>query len=199
MLIIGIVGPTGAGKSSVCRLLQQQGYAVIDGDMASRAVLQADSPLLGQLTEVFGADILHPDGSLNRRLLASRAFADANSTAHLNTIVHPAITQHVLAQVEAARQAGKTACFIEGAALLESGLRQHCDWFVAVIAPKEERLQRILARDGISREEVLRRMSAQAADSYYTKAAAVVIDNAEERELQPQVQQIIDKIRESGK
>ena len=87
MTIIGLTGPTGAGKSTISSLLAERGFLILDGDRIARDVMQPGSPLLRSLAEAFGGDILLPDGALDRRLLARRAFASEENTALLNALI----------------------------------------------------------------------------------------------------------------
>ena len=94
--VIGLTGQTGAGKSTAAALLRAQGLAVIDADEIARKVTRPGSFVLSALAAAFGADLILPDGSLNRPLLAQRAFSSPGQTARLNAITHPAIIQHCL-------------------------------------------------------------------------------------------------------
>ncbi|MDR0883006.1 MAG: dephospho-CoA kinase [Oscillospiraceae bacterium] len=190
MRLIGITGPTGAGKSTVCALLRARGFFVLDGDALAREVVVPGAPLLGELAAAFGAEILAGD-TLNRRALAERAFASTENTKKLNTLMHPAI--FALMQ-EKLRVCGKQLAFIEGAALLESPLAAACDAIVAVLAPEDERRARILRRDGLSDADARLRMNAQRADAYYAARAQFVIINDKANPLAPQVEAMLCEV-----
>ncbi len=196
MKIIGIIGQTGAGKSEVCAALRGAGVYTIDGDRLARDITQPGSPVLAALQQAFGADILQEGGELNRALLAERAFRSPEQTARLNAITHPAITRLARAELEQAEREGYQAAAFEGAALLESPLKADCDWFVAVTAPEPLRLERILARDGITREQALRRMQAQREERYYTHAAKVIIRSDTVHALAPQIEALLAELRD---
>jgi len=191
MIIVGLIGQTGAGKSSVCQILEEQGVFVVDGDRVAREITQTGSPVLDALAESFGADILREDGSLNRALLASRAFASPENTQKLNAVTHPSITQRALRELAAAELRGFDAAVFEGAALLESPLRDCCHFFAAVTAPRALRLERILARDSISAEAAQLRMAAQQAEGYYTNAAAVILRNHPPYDLKEETKKLL--------
>ena len=175
MTIIGLTGPTGAGKSTFAALLAREGFLVLDGDRIAREAVQPGSSLPGQLAEAFGGDILLPDGRLDRRLLAQRAFASEESTALLNALTHPEVERRMFDEIAAHPE--YPAAVIDAAALIESGISQKCDLLAVVLAPPEVRLARILARDGISVEDARTRMRAQYPDSFYTDQADVVLLN----------------------
>lgn len=189
MMVIGLIGQTGAGKSMVSRRLQQYGCCVIDGDEISREVLQPGSTLLQPLCARFGGSILRADGSLDRGALAKQAFATPEALQDLNAITHPAITGVALQRLREAEQANYAAAIMEGAALLESPLAPYCDFFVAVTAPEDVRLGRLLQRDQITHDAILQRMRAQQPERYYIDAAKIIIRNHPpytlDEELQP--------------
>ena len=176
-MILGLTGKTGAGKSTVAAMLEKRGFFVIDGDKAARVVTRKGAPLLGVLAENFGSDIIDENGELRRRLLADRAFATEEDTALLSALTHTEIDKVIRERILFARSLGYENILIDAAALLESPSASLCDRIAVVTAPEDVRLERILARDGITREQALRRMRAQKDDSYYLKAADCVIRN----------------------
>jgi len=194
MVLVGLIGQTGAGKSEVCRLLEGHNIYIIDGDRLAREVTAPGSPVLAALAAAFGGDILRADGSLDRALLASRAFADADSLARLNAVTHPAITKRTLRLLEEARAKGYRAAVFEGAALLESPLRAYCNFFAAVTAPAELRLSRILARDGIEKAAAESRMAAQREEAYYCAPARVIIRSYPPYDLEMETQGLLKEI-----
>ena len=153
-----LVGPSGAGKSTVARILESLGCAVIDCDALAREIVLPGSPVLAQLAARFGEDILCKGETLNRALLAERAFADEKSRQDLNSITHPAITSLALQRAKALQ--GSPVVF-DAAALLESELAALCGHILILTAPEELRLRRILARDGITEAAARRRIEAQ--------------------------------------
>lgn len=176
MKVLGLTGPTGAGKSTWAQAFATMGCQVIDCDLlARRAVAQPDC--LRKLQTAFGADIVGADGVLDRQLLAARGFADSTSVQKLNSITHPQIRTLLKRQLEAL--CGKTSLVVIDAALLfEGGLQPLCHLTAAVLAPPELRLQRIVARDGITPVQARSRMATQQADSWYRLRADRVLDGA---------------------
>ncbi|MCL2106181.1 MAG: dephospho-CoA kinase [Oscillospiraceae bacterium] len=157
---IGLAGKSGAGKSEAARLLREMGCAVLDGDQLAREATLPGSPVLKELAEAFGADILRGDGSLDRALLAERAFRSEEKRRILNDITHPAIAELMEERVRALPE-DTPAVVIDAAALHESEYAARCDRLLILTAPEETCLRRILAREGISGEAARRRLAAQ--------------------------------------
>lgn len=177
MKIFGLTGKTGAGKSTVALKLKALGGYVIDGDLIARNITQKGKPALTELAKVFGCDIIEEDGTLNRKLLASRAFKDKESTAKLNEITHPLIKEEFEDELRLAEKDGYPFALIDAAALLESSCKDLCEKIIVVTAPENIRLQRILERDSITKEQALTRMNAQFPDEYYFEKADIIIRN----------------------
>ncbi len=172
--VIGLTGPTGAGKSSVAKELAALGCAVVDCDQIARQVTTDCVPCLQALAQEFGADILQND-VLDRKLLASRAFASPEKTQKLNELTHPWILGETKAQIQAALDAGKPFVVVDAPLLFEAGVDALCDEIVAVTVPFEKRLQRIMKRDNISEELARARMAAQHPESWYEERAGKVV------------------------
>lgn len=178
-MIIGLTGQTGAGKSMVAEILKENGMFIINADIAAREVMRAGEPVLKELSKVFGKDILNEDGSLNRKLLASRAFSSPENTDKLNKITHPAITERVKNKISEAFKQGYETVVLDAPQLFESGEDKMCDKVVTVAAPIDVRLKRIMNRDNITEEEALLRINAQYPEEYYINKSDVVIRNYE--------------------
>ena len=192
MTIIGLTGPTGAGKSTVAARLAEKGLYVADADAAARRVMRSGSPVLTALADAFGADILLPDGSLDRKKLAARAFATDETVQTLNRLTHPAITETLFAEIAA--HADAPAAVIDAAALFESGMDARCDLVAVVLADVQTRLSRILLRDGLTHEEALRRISAQKDDDYYISRADVVLFNDGRHDLSAELFKLTERL-----
>ena len=177
MICYGLTGKTGAGKSTVAALLRSRGWYVIDGDLLAREIVEPGSPVLLQLCEAFGGDLLREDGTLDRRALVRRLHEVPNGVDTLNAITHPAIDALVQRELEAAERAGYDRCVFDAAALLESPSRGRCDKIIVVTAPEDVRLQRILQRDGLSEAQARDRMRMQKDDTWYFSQADDVIRN----------------------
>ncbi len=191
MTVYGLTGKTGAGKSTVAAFLREKGYYLIDGDELARVIVQKGKPALEKLAVAFGRDIILPDGSLDRRALAKKAFSSRESTQLLNSITHPAIYEQALEEINKAKSLGFQKALFDAAALLESECRSLCDSIIVVTAPEEIRLERILSRDSISPEEAGRRMSAQREDEYYLNQADIIIKNYPPYDLYKQLTELL--------
>ena len=191
MTVYGLTGKTGAGKSTVAAMLKEKGFYVIDGDVIARHITDKGKPALRLLSERFGADIINSDGTLNRRLLASRAFSSPENTAALNSITHPLITEEFKEETEKAVKEGYTKAVIDAAALLDSDCKNLCSKIIVVYAPEELRLKRILSRDAITEEEAKIRMRAQKSDEYYFSHADIIVKSYPPYNMEEQLQSIL--------
>lgn len=190
MEIIGITGQTGAGKSTVCRALVSRGAYHIDADAVAKSLYYKGAPILSNLQDAFGSQILTADGALDRPALAAAAFRDRDSTARLNAIVHPAVTKKIRAILDEQRKAGVQCVLIDAIALFESGEAALCDRTVGVIAPEVVRLARITARDGLSEADALLRIRAQHDESFYVSRCDDVIRNYPPYTLESEMQRV---------
>lgn len=182
---IGLTGQTGAGKGYVCEYLEKLGFSIIDSDIIARRMTQKGSPVLKELQKAFGEDILE-NGGLNRKLLASRAFSDKANTEKLNSIMHPAI-------IEECKKQSKIPCVLDAPQLFEANAQNDCYKIICVTAPKEKRIQRIMLRDKITREQAELRINAQLDESYYTGHSDFVIRNNGEN-IEKQINKILEDI-----
>jgi len=157
-MILGLTGPSGAGKTTAARILASLGCAVIDCDALAREIVGPGSPVLAQLAARFGEDVCKGE-TLDRVLLAERAFASEKARRDLNSITHPAITELALTRAKALQDA--RAVVLDAAALLESELAPLCAHILIMAAPEELRVRRILARDDLTEAQARRRVEAQ--------------------------------------
>ncbi len=195
MKIIGLTGLTGAGKSTVAQKLMAYGCYHIDADKVAREVINNNENVKNKLKERFGDDVINEDGTTNRPLLATRAFADEESTNDLNAITHPAVTEEIKSIIKDMEEIGYRGVIIDAIALFESGEDSLCDFTVAVIAPKDIRLQRIMKRDNITEEKALERINAQKDESFFTKKADFVLWNYPPYDLNVEIRPIVAQIQ----
>ena len=182
MKIIGITGRSGSGKSAVSALYRQLGYTVADADLVARQVLEPGSPCLAKLAEAFGSDLLTPQGTVNRQLLADRAFRDEESTQRLVNITHPEIIARLLAAAQEAERRGEKLFFVDGAVIVGAPFEKHCDAIWLVSTPYEQSVARIRKRDGLARRQARARLAAQLPVRTLRKAAAREIRNDKDME-----------------
>jgi dephospho-CoA kinase len=175
MLMVGLTGGIGAGKSTVAAMLAARGAVVVDADAIAREVVEPGTPTLAKLVERFGADILQADGTLDRAALAAMAFASEDAKRDLETITHPAIGEEFVRRVAAA---GGDAVVVHDVPLLVEAKRGGEYAAVIVVeAPLEMRLARLEAR-GVPREDAARRIELQATDEQRRAVATWVVDNS---------------------
>ena len=191
MKIIGLTGLTGAGKSTVAQKLMAYGCYHIDADKVAREVINNNENVKNKLKERFGEDVINPDGTTNRPLLASRAFSREENTNALNEITHPAVTEEIQSIIKDMEEVGYRGIIIDAIALFESGEDALCDFTVAVVAPKEIRLERIMKRDNITEEKALERINAQKDESFFTSRADFVLWNYPPYDLNVEIKPII--------
>ena len=179
MTVIGITGPSGAGKGEVSRILNEKYlFPILNADEIYHSQVSSPSPCTEEIKAEFGEKVITQSGSLDRRALADIVFGDNNKEklAILNKITH----KHVVAEIEASlRTLSKTAktCVIDAPLLIEAGLTQKCDITFCVLAPKDVRAARISKRDNISTEAALKRINSQKEDNFYIENTDLVIIN----------------------
>lgn len=194
-LVIGLTGSIGSGKSTVSRLFAARGFCIIDADILARRVVEPGTEALAALVKRFGKDVLRADGSLDRALLAERAFATAEATAELNAIVHPAVIRLLREELDAAKHRGEAVIVLDVPLLFQTGLEALCDRTVVVTAPPEVRRSRICVRDGLTEEQAQLRMNVQPADAYYTQRASdTLVNDGDETALQSAVEELCRRI-----
>ncbi|SMB99112.1 dephospho-CoA kinase [Thermanaeromonas toyohensis ToBE] len=177
MIVIGLTGGIGAGKSTVARFLKELGAKVIDADVVARKVVEPGKPAWEEIRDIFGPQYLNPDGTINRRALGNLIFNDAQARAKLNAITHPQIKAEILKEIERYRgEEPKGVVVIEAPLLLEARMEDMVDEIWVVTAPEEVRLQRLMERDNLSQEEALKRIRAQLPEEIRVKYATRIIN-----------------------
>ncbi|MCI8303584.1 MAG: dephospho-CoA kinase [Lawsonibacter sp.] len=168
MTILGITGPTGAGKTTLLKEVERLGGAVIDCDRVYHEILETNTALQNRLEKEFGP-LRDEGGSIDRKKLGRIVFRSADQLELLNAIVGQAITSRVVLLLEEYRKQGNTLAAIDAIALLESPLKELCQLTVAVLAPPEVRVRRIMAREGIPEDYAWARIKAQQPDEYFIR------------------------------
>ena len=198
MLVLGLTGPTGAGKGAVSALFAQlYGVPAIDTDAVYHQLLTPPSACLNELVTAFGASILNPDGTLNRPALSAIVFSDPTreKQTHLNHITHKYVLDRSREMLSDYRRTGMRAALVDAPLLYESGFDAECDAVIAVLAPREVRKERIIKRDGLSEERAVARLNMQKSDQFYTdKTDFVVINDGDMDALRRQVERLVQQL-----
>ncbi|NMP37374.1 MAG: dephospho-CoA kinase [Clostridiales bacterium] len=194
-IVIGLTGKTGAGKSTVSAYLENIGARVIDADLTAHRIMNGSAALKAELIRLFGAEVINPDGTVNRVKLAKTAFSSRENTDKLNAAAHPLILEDIRAEIDRAFSSGCKIAVVDAAALFESGGDAMCDYTVCVTAPREVRLERIIARDGITRERALERIDAQQSDEFYKSRSDFTVKNYEPYDAEKEICAVLEKIR----
>ena len=182
-IIIGLTGGIGSGKSTVAKIFAQLGIPVLDADATAKAIMNEDSSVKSKLIELFGAEA-YKENQLNRPYIAQIVFEDAFKLQQLNAIIHPITIQY--ARDWASKQPAPYV-IKEAALFFESGSSEGVEKIIGVTAPKHIRIQRVIQRDQITREDVIKRMEHQLEDSLKMKLCDWVIQNDDFHLLIPQV------------
>jgi dephospho-CoA kinase len=180
VLLVGLTGGIGAGKSTVADLLAARGAVIVDADEVARAVVEPGEPALVKLMDRFGDGILDAGGRLDRAALAKVAFADVESRRELEAITHPAINEEFTRRVTAAPRDAIVVLDVPLLAESEQARKRPYQTVIVVEAPRDVRLERLEAR-GVARADAEARMAAQADDEERRKLATYVVDNAGDR------------------
>lgn len=178
MRIIGLTGSIACGKSTVSSFLLSRGFPVVDGDRIARDLTVPGSPVLQQISRVFGPDMLYDDGSLNRRRLGRLVFSDPSARQQLDELMAPWLLSSTRQQIEYARASGASLCFLDMPLLFEKGYDSLCDSVWTVWLPEEVQLSRLMARDGFTREEALNRIRSVLSSDEKAARSTRVIDNS---------------------
>ena len=167
--VIGLTGPTGAGKSTVTAVAESLGFKVVDCDRFARIAVEKGSDGLADIVQVFGGEMLNPDGTLNRAALAKAAFATPENTELLNKTLLPHIVKLINAEINQPR------VLLDAPTLFESGADSLCDEIVVVLCDKKTRKKRIMERDGIDEAAADLRIKAGKPDEFYVEKSHNIV------------------------
>ncbi|GGH57072.1 dephospho-CoA kinase [Rothia aerolata] len=196
---IGLTGGIGSGKSTVAKMFEEMGAVIIDADQISRDLMRPGSPVLAQVAETFGNQILTNDGHLIRPELAKIVFSDSQAREKLNSIVHPAVRRHSAQLAEEAQAAPDfSGVIIEDIPLLaETGQAHRFDAVVVVEVEPDIRLQRLVQQRGMAEDDARARMATQASDERRREIATWVVDNSRSLDdTRAQVEQIYSRLQD---
>lgn len=176
MKILGLTGGSGTGKSAACTAFARLGCGVIDADATYRTLCDTCEPMLKEIQNVFG-DVFSTDGKLDRKKLGAIVFDDAQKLQQLNAITHPYIRQAARDAFAAYSKRGCLLCIYDAPVLFEGQMETLCDKTCAVLAARNTRIARIVARDAITEEYAALRIDAQKDDAFYRERCDYVVQN----------------------
>lgn len=195
MLVFGITGGPGSGKSSASERFRENGIYVIDADKTAREVVRQGEPCLEELVKELGSEILNDDGGLNRRKTGDIVFSDKKKLDILNRITHKYIQKALEDQLN---KIDTDIAAVDGAVIIGSPVEKMCSFLVSVMADKEIRLARIMKRDNISREAALKRIESQPSDEFYiANSRYLLYNNISKENLNIEVDKLAKTIKES--
>ncbi|WP_168206134.1 dephospho-CoA kinase [Geobacter sp. FeAm09] len=178
MRVIGLTGGVATGKSSVARFFEERGVPVIDADRLAREAVEPGSPCLARLAALFGTGVLHGDGSLDRKRLARMVFADGEKRRQLEAVLHPEIRRLAEERIARAAAAGERIVIYMAPLLIEAGATDRVDEIWVVTVRPGIQVERLMARDGIGRDEAGRIIASQMPLAEKERHGRIVIDNS---------------------
>ena len=177
MLILGLTGNIGCGKSSLSTIFSEENIDIVDADIIARQIYD-DEKLLQKVYYTFGTDIKNEDGSLNRKALGRIVFNDDEKLIQLNKLTHPIIRQNVSDQIDEYKKQNKEIVVLDAALLIESDYLNFIDKLLVVTCNEDIQIERIKKRDNCSTEEALSRIKSQMSQENKVKYADYIIDNS---------------------
>jgi dephospho-CoA kinase len=178
MIVIGLTGGIGTGKSEVARILESLGAVVINADLVGHQAYTPHTEAWDEVVKAFGEGILQPSGEIDRKALGVLVFADPAQLARLNQIMHPRMARMVSERIEKLRKEGALAVVVEAAVLFEAGWDPLVDEVWTTEAPMEAVVHRLMARNGLGQDEVVKRIESQMSSDERTARSQVVVDNS---------------------
>ncbi|WP_296647161.1 dephospho-CoA kinase [Romboutsia sp. 13368] len=177
MIVLGLTGSIGCGKSSLSNILKENNIDIIDADVISRKIFE-DKKLLNLVFEHFGDCIKNEDGSLNRKVLGNIVFNDDNKLIELNTLTHPRIKEKIIKEIEMLKLNNKEVIVIDAPLLIEGGYLEMVDKLLVITCNNEVQINRIQKRDNCTRQEALSRINSQMSQDEKVKYADYILDNS---------------------
>ncbi len=195
MYTLGLTGGSGAGKGYVSKIFADLGIPSLDTDLVSRRVYMPGQPCLDEIRRTFGSSVIRGDGSLDRKALGAIVFSDRESLDKLNAIAHHYILDVCRNWLRERERAGDFAAIIDAPQLYESRFDRSCDYVIAVLCDLDIRIDRIMKRDGISREDAEKRLNSQHSDVFFRDHAHFLIYNNPDNRPDLQIDLIMQQLR----
>ena len=177
IMVVGLTGQTGAGKSTVSKIFAEHGFEVINADLVARKVVEVGQPCLAEIAELFGNQVINSDGTLDRRALGRIVFCNKTKLETLNSVIYPYITAEILRMIQQFSDEGRKLILLDAPTLFESHSDDFCDIIISVLAEPEIRLKRITERDGISETDARNRMDSQLSAEFFISRSDYIIEN----------------------
>lgn len=197
MLVIGLTGNIGCGKSSLSKILKDNSLDIIDADIISREIM-SNNKLLEEVFQVFGEDVKDKDGTLNRKKLASIVFSDDKKLIALNDITHPAIKNEIKRRIKDIENKDRNIVIVDAALLIEGKFLDLIDKLIVITCDEKEQLNRVMDRDNSNMDEALNRISSQMSQDEKVKFGDYIIDNSGSlEELNYKANKLITYIKEN--
>lgn len=197
MLVIGLTGNIGCGKSSLSKILKDNSLDIIDADIISREIM-SNNKLLEEVFKVFGEDVKEKDGTLNRKKLASIVFSDDKKLIELNDITHPAIKNEIKRRIKDIGNKGRNIVVVDAALLIEGEFLDLIDKLIVITCDEKEQLNRVMDRDNSNLDETLNRINSQMSQDEKVKFGDYIIDNSGSlEELNYKANKLITYIKEN--
>jgi dephospho-CoA kinase len=190
MIKIGITGGIGSGKSVICKTFSLLGIPIYYSDYRAKELLNSSQEIKKALTNLFGSELYTKNG-INKTKLADIIFNDKNSLEKVNSIVHPVVMKDFFSWCKNQKS---SIVINESAIIFEANLKHHFDYIIAVTAPEEIRINRVIKRDNAKREDVISRINHQYPDHKKTKESDFVIINDGEKAILPQISKILKSL-----
>jgi dephospho-CoA kinase len=191
MLVIGVTGNIGSGKSTVCQILDRLGVVVIDADKVAQETYKPHSPTWQELINAFGRDILQPDGEIDRQKLADIVFSRPDALAQLNRIMHPEAQRLAQGKIEVCRQQGAKVVALEATLLIEAEWRDLVDTVWLVVVSEDRVVQRLTQHGGRDEAQVLARLKSQMpAEGKKKYADEIIYNNGDMNQLEIRVAEL---------
>ncbi|HNZ98205.1 dephospho-CoA kinase [Ruminococcus sp.] len=177
VMVVGLTGQTGAGKSTVSKIFASNGFAVIDADQVARKIVEKGTKCLDEIADFFGSQVINEDGTLNRKALAGIVFSDKSKLEMLNTISYPYITGEILRQIRVHSMKGEKLILLDAPTLFESRADDFCEIIISVLADADIREKRIISRDGLTADQARKRMNSQLNEEFFRSHSDYIIHN----------------------
>ncbi len=200
MIVLGITGSSGAGKTTFCKILKDKyNISVINADEVAKELSKLGSIYLAKIKEEFGSSIFSKDGNLIRPKLADIIYNDKDELEKLNNLTYKYVVDEIKTRVKILEEKGEEIIAIDAPLLFEAGMPDICDYTISLIADKDLKVRRICKRDNIEEQVANQRLNIQQTDQYYIDRSDFIVTNNANENLEEKVKELLDKIRKEEK